>query len=311
VTTIPNVNGTSTITIAAVNGFTGTVTLAAVPTSGLTANLNVTIITGSGSALLTVKASLGGTYSVTVTGTAGTLVHSVLITVNVQDFAISPTPGQEKVSVSPGGSVNVSINVASLGGFAGTVNLTPSCPTGLTCSINPSQIMFSGSATLTIAAGASTPTGTFLVNVTGTGPSTTHQTTITVTVISGVSPPSFSQMLWVHRLSIQKLGGVQTWRFGILNTDNATTIYAAVRVTINDGPGVSQITLTTQVFTIDPSRNLLNLSLSHTFTQSPMTFSFTAVILWGTNATTDPSQLPFQSTSNQGVPVSGSFTVLP
>jgi hypothetical protein len=171
--------------------------------------------------------------------------------------------------------------------------------------------MFSGSATLTITAGASTPTGTYLVNVTGTGPSTTHQTTITVTVISGVSPPSFSQMLWVHRLSIQRLGGVQTWRFGILNTDNATTVYAAVRVTINDGPGVSQITLTTQVFTIGPSRNLLNLSLSQTFTQSGVTFSFTAVILWGTNATTDPSQLPFQSTDNQGVPVSGSFTVLP
>jgi len=53
--------------------------------------------------------------------------------------------------------------------------------------------------------------------------------------------------------------------------------------------------------------------LTQTFDSSQIgdTFTFTAVIHWGTTPTNDPSQLPFTSTLSNGAPTSGSFTVLP
>lgn len=69
-----------TATIAATNGFTGSVTLGAssLPT-GVTASFSPASITTSGTSTLTLtstKSTVAGTYPVTISGTSGTLAHS-------------------------------------------------------------------------------------------------------------------------------------------------------------------------------------------------------------------------------------------
>jgi len=68
---------TSKVNITAVNNFGGTVQLSATGSSGLNAILTPASVTGSGIATLTMSAPNNGTYTVTVTGTSGSLTHSV------------------------------------------------------------------------------------------------------------------------------------------------------------------------------------------------------------------------------------------
>src|SRR5205807_91319 len=68
---------TSTVNVTAVNKFAGTVQLSAAGSAGLVATISPANVTGSGVATLTMSTSTNGTYTVTVTGTSGTLKHSV------------------------------------------------------------------------------------------------------------------------------------------------------------------------------------------------------------------------------------------
>ena len=75
-------SGTSSISVGALNGFTGTVSLAASGApSGASATLSPTSVAGSGSSTLTLApgSAAAGTYPVTVTGTSGTLSHSASV----------------------------------------------------------------------------------------------------------------------------------------------------------------------------------------------------------------------------------------
>jgi hypothetical protein len=80
--------GTYTVTIGAVNGFTGNVALSVAGLgSRVTATFSPTSVTGSGTSTLSVvvnrRASIG-TRTLTVTGTSGTLSHSANATLNIQ-----------------------------------------------------------------------------------------------------------------------------------------------------------------------------------------------------------------------------------
>lgn len=81
-----------TISLASLNGFSGTITLSATVSStpGPKASLSSSTVTlisgGQGTASLSVRANHKtaiGTYTITVTGTSGSVSHSVSITVNV------------------------------------------------------------------------------------------------------------------------------------------------------------------------------------------------------------------------------------
>lgn len=81
-------SGSDIVTVAALQGFTGTVSLSV---SGLparvTASWNPSAVSGSGSAVLTIRANKpahSGTYNLIITGTSGNLVHSIPLTLVVQ-----------------------------------------------------------------------------------------------------------------------------------------------------------------------------------------------------------------------------------
>jgi hypothetical protein len=83
-------SGSTTVTITSLNGFSGTVSLSTgtLP-AGVTASFNPTSITvgsgGSGTSTLTFTSSGAprGTFSITVTGTSGSLSHSTTITLTI------------------------------------------------------------------------------------------------------------------------------------------------------------------------------------------------------------------------------------
>jgi hypothetical protein len=78
----------STITVTGLNGFTGTVTLVVSTSPHLPVSLSTLEITGSGSSTLTVRDGSPGNYTLTITGTSGSITHSVVVSVMVR----SPVP---------------------------------------------------------------------------------------------------------------------------------------------------------------------------------------------------------------------------
>jgi subtilase family serine protease len=156
---VPGQSGTSTITVSATNGFSGTVTLACsgLP-SGATCAFAPASVSSSGRSTLTITTTTAtpvATSNITVTGTSGVLSHStsVSLTVNAPttpDFTISAAPSN--ASVPAGSSVNSTITVTAVGGFASAVNLACAVAGGgtpaPTCSLS----------TATLANGSGTPT---------------------------------------------------------------------------------------------------------------------------------------------------------
>lgn len=81
-------NGSDTVNVSALQGFTSAVSLSL---GGLPARASASwspsTVTGSGSSVLTIrvnKPARSGTYNLTITGTSGTLVHSIPLTLVVQ-----------------------------------------------------------------------------------------------------------------------------------------------------------------------------------------------------------------------------------
>lgn len=105
----------------------------------------------------------------------------------VEDFALSATPSS--LTIEQGLSTNSTIDLASFGGFSGTISLSASSsPVGLSHTLSPQSISITsggtGSAILTVTAPSTTPTGNYLVTVSGTSGSLTSSTALTATVVA-------------------------------------------------------------------------------------------------------------------------------
>lgn len=105
------------------------------------------------------------------------------------DFSLSASPSS--VSVVQGNSVDTTISITPLNGFAGSVSLSASgLPSGVTASFNPSST--TGSSTLTLTAAGNAATGTVTVTVSGTSGILTHTTSVSLSVTAAPPPPDFS-----------------------------------------------------------------------------------------------------------------------
>ncbi|MGH9545849.1 MAG: beta strand repeat-containing protein [Terriglobales bacterium] len=165
-------SSTSTITVAPLNGFAGTVSLTCSITPVVTpaptcSFMPASIANGTGTSTLTVSTSATtptGAYSVTVTGAFGSLLHTAPVTLTVTaaepDFTVAAS-ALNPATISPGGSSTATITVAPANGFNGAVGLTCSVtPSGMrppTCSLNPASVAGgSGTSTLTVSTTAAT-----------------------------------------------------------------------------------------------------------------------------------------------------------
>ncbi|MFD9964314.1 M28 family peptidase [Amycolatopsis sp. NPDC058986] len=98
---------------------------------------------------------------------------------NDYSLSLNPTSG----TVQAGQSTQVTVSTAITSGSAQQVALSASgLPTGATATFSPSTVQSGGTSTLTIAAGANTPNGTYQVTVVGDGPDADHTAQYTLTV---------------------------------------------------------------------------------------------------------------------------------
>ena len=199
-------SATATVSVSSIEGFSSTVSLSAsgLP-SGATASFSPLSGTPSFTSTLTISASSttpAGTYMITITGTGGGKTHSSTYTltvaaVGVPDFSVSVSPSSG--SAVQGESATATVSVSSIEGFSSTVSLSASgLPSGATASFSPLSGTPSFTSTLTISASSTTPAGTYMITITGTGGGKTHSSTYTLTVTTVVSPAEFE----VSNLSI-------------------------------------------------------------------------------------------------------------
>ena len=190
--TIPQAGqGSSTLSIAPVGSAAGTVALAAATSNpGLTATLSApTFSLGSATQpSLTVAAAanlLPGSYTATVTGTLGSVVHAttVAVTVPTVDFSIAAKP--TSLSLPPGASGASVISTTQLGS-PGTVSLAASVSPstqGVTATLDAASVAAGGSANLTLTTSSTAvPGSSYTVTVTGTEGNATHAATVAVTI---------------------------------------------------------------------------------------------------------------------------------
>jgi uncharacterized protein (DUF58 family) len=259
-TVVATGNTTYTATVTALNGFSGNValTVSGLPT-GANANYNPASVSGSGSSTLrvtTTNTTPAGGYTLTLTGTSGSLVHTTTVTLIVSDFTISETPASR--TVIAGNSTNYSVNVGSANGFNGSVSLTASgLPSGASANFNPTSVTTPGASTMTVSTSGSTPPGTNALTITGTSGSLVHNTTATL-VVSGVpdfsvsASPSSQTVIAGNNTTytataaaINGFGGTVTWSVSGLPT-GASGNFSPSSV---NGSGSSTLTVTTSTST--------------------------------------------------------------
>ena len=185
---VAGAGATYTVGVASLNGFAGDVALSltGLPSGVGTASFSPQVIAGAGSSQLTVTTlptAPGGTYPLTITGTAGGVTHTVAVTlvVSARDFALSVSPSS--VTISRGQSAKYTVGVSVVGGSVGNVSLTVAgLPAGTTAVFSPNPVGSPGSSTLTVKTTSSTRRGTYTLRITGTSGSLVHKATATLTV---------------------------------------------------------------------------------------------------------------------------------
>jgi len=208
ITLQPGTSASSTITATSLNGFSGTVALtdsispatSNPPVISLSSSSLTLSSGGSASSTLTIattSSTTSGSYTILVTGTSGSLLHSVSLALTVSqtaDFTLASSGAT--VNILAGSSGTATLTATSLGGFSGTVSLSVAAGTGLTATVSPTSLVLGsgGTATSTLTVSSGT-IGNYTVTVTGTSGSLTHSVSILVIVSDfsiSVNPSSMS-----------------------------------------------------------------------------------------------------------------------
>src|SRR3989449_8326047 len=201
-TVIAGNTGKSQITLTSINGFNGTVKLTTSPAPLCVScpnwGINPSSVDlppgGTATSTLAFYTTTGTpptNWVVTVTGTSGSISHSVDVTFTVvsstpaPDFTIALSPSSQ--TVRKGSTTTFTIQVTGTNGFNNTVDLTATVATvtrhGPAISL-PSSVGPYSTSTLTVSTARSTQLGTYTITVTATSGSLTHTSTVTVTVTS-------------------------------------------------------------------------------------------------------------------------------
>ena len=178
---LPGATQTYTVTVTALNGFSGAVdlTVSGLP-AGATPQFSPSPVSPGATpatatlTITTTSATTGGTYVLTITGTAGGVVHATTVTLAVKDFALSVSPVSR--TVKRGKSTSYTVTVTSLTGFTGTVTLGPvqGLPAGAPASFSRGTVTFtsggatSARSTMTIKTVRSTLPGTYALTIRAT-----------------------------------------------------------------------------------------------------------------------------------------------
>lgn len=240
VQTTPGDTASLAIQTSGLNGHSGPLRMTAAVPAGIQAVFAPAALATGGSTTLNLSAAptvAPGSYPVTVTasGTGG-LTRSTVVTLRVvaasgADFTLGA--GQPSITVGPGGSGTVPIQVGAVGGFGAAVGLTVSgLPSGVTAGLAPPAVSGNGSSTLSLQVAPTVPAGgQVAVVVTGSSGGRTRSVAITLNVGAVVPPttpsaaaPAAPSGLSATAAAPNSTGAAVTLRW----TDNATNETAFV-----------------------------------------------------------------------------------
>jgi len=191
-------SGTVAVQATAENGFTDIVNLSitGLP-AGATAVFSPASLAGGGASLLTISTASttpAGTYSLNLVGVGGGIPARALpltLGVTVQPgITLTATPPSQ--SAIAGANATYTATVAPQNGFSSAVTLSVTgLPAGATALFTPVTLTGSGSSTLTVSTSASTPAGSYTLNLTAAGGGVTTSTPVTL-VVTAASTPDFT-----------------------------------------------------------------------------------------------------------------------
>lgn len=208
----PEVNAGSTgttgpVSVASQDGFSGTVTLSCPPTFGAgSCSITPTSVSSfPATATLTVNGSsfAAGAYSLSITGTSGTITHSLPVPINVGDYSLS---GPQTLPLAPGTQGTATLTLTSSNFYSGKINATcdASALSGATCTLSPANpIAVASGGTANLAATVNVPEnaalGTYNIKITtqDTTGAPSHSFTLALTVNPGfilTEPSAFPEI---------------------------------------------------------------------------------------------------------------------
>ena len=259
--------GTAVISTTVSGGFTNAITPSAVGLpQGVTATFSPATIAapgaGSSTMTITVPASTpAGSYPFVIStfggGDAINQNATLIVTSNgPPNFALTASPAS--VTVGQGNQGGTTITASISGTFNSSIALSASgMPAGTTVNFSPQSIPApgAGNSAMTITVGASTPTGTYPITVTGNGAGIQQNTTVTLTV--GVQQPTFTISATPSSLTIVQgnggASGIETTASGGFNSSislSASGVPSGTTVSFNPqtisapGTGASGMTIT-------------------------------------------------------------------
>jgi uncharacterized membrane protein len=188
-TSLPVIAGNSTsVNVFATpqNGFNAAVALSVsgLPT-GVTAAFSPTSISGTAVSVLKLTAAStasAGSYTLTITGTSGSLKQTatVSLVVSAPSLAITASASSLTLPVSTSASLTVT---ATQNGVTSAFTVT-GMPSGVTAAFSPSTLSASGTTTLNFTAGATVTGGTYPLTITGAGGGLTSKASVSLVIPS-------------------------------------------------------------------------------------------------------------------------------
>ncbi len=188
------------VTITPSGGFAGSVTLGV---TGLPASATGTFspnpaTTTSNLSVVTDPATPAGSYALTISGTSGSLSHTAPATLVVNavlppDFTISAAPTSRTVGQGVN-ATSYSVTIGAVNGFNASVALAvDGLPVGASGTFSPNPA--TTASTLNVNITSITPSGSYVLTITGTSGGLSHSTTVTLLVADfslSVSPSTVS-----------------------------------------------------------------------------------------------------------------------
>ena len=171
-TIITGTSKSTAVTVSFSQGFSGSVTLTAVPVGSFTAVLGSTSLTASGSPQLTITSPLNstpGSGTIAVTATAGSYSLTANYTVNSNVPFTAQAGTATTLTVFHGFSSPISVAVAYNQPFAGSVQITATAPSGIQAIPQSTTLTSSGSVSFNLSASQTATSGQTVITVTGGG----------------------------------------------------------------------------------------------------------------------------------------------
>ena len=162
----PGEVATATIDVTSIGGFSGLVTLTCAVTSNVVTSSPPVCAPVSQSVTPSAIASLtfttlgtpAGAYTITVTGTSGSIVETTTLLLNVvdvpQDYTLAVTTGVSPSSITAGNGAQATLTVTPIASYNGSVTLsclsiTPTVTAAPACSFNPPTVQVTSGPTPT------------------------------------------------------------------------------------------------------------------------------------------------------------------